>query len=47
MAGLQQSMIDDGPNEDMLAQESNLQKKWEDKLRQEEMLWKTNCGCDG
>lgn len=40
MAGLQQTMIKDGPNEDRLAQESNLQKQWEDRLRQEELLWK-------
>jgi len=40
MADLQQTMIKDGPNEDRLAQESNLQKQWEDRLKQEELLWK-------
>jgi len=38
MAGLQQTMIKDGPNEERLAQESNLQKQWEERLRQEELL---------
>ena len=38
MADLQQTMIKDGPNEERLAQESNLQKQWEERLRQEEML---------
>jgi len=40
MAGLQRTMIKEGPNEERLAQESNLQKKWEERLRQEELLWK-------
>lgn len=40
MASLQQTMIKEGPNEERLAQESNLQKQWEDRLRQEELLWK-------
>ena len=40
MAGLQQIMIKDGPNEERLAQESNLQKQWEERLREEELLWK-------
>eukprot|EP00253_Pinus_taeda_P031168 PITA_31168 len=40
MADLQQTMIKDGPNKERLAQESNLQKQWEDRLIQEEQLWK-------
>ena len=40
MADLQQTMIKEGPTDERLAQESNLQRKWEERLRQEELLWK-------
>ena len=40
MANLQQSLIKEGPNDERIAQESNLQRQWEERLKQEELLWR-------
>ena len=40
MANLQQSLIKEGPNYERIAQESNLQRQWEEWLKQEELLWR-------
>ena len=33
-------MIKEGPNDERIAQESNLQRQWEERLKQEELLWR-------
>lgn len=40
MALLQQTMITEGYDEERKAQETNLQRQWEERLKQEEMLWR-------
>ena len=40
MANLQLTLIKEGPNDEPKAQESNLQRQWEDRLKQEELLWR-------
>lgn len=40
MALLQQTMIREGHDEERKAQETNLQRQWEERLKQEEMLWR-------
>lgn len=40
MADLQQTLITEGSNEERNTQESILQRQWEERLKQEELLWR-------
>jgi len=40
MVLLQKAMITEGHDEERKAQETNLQRQWEERLKQEEILWR-------
>lgn len=40
MVNLQQTLITDGPNEEQNTQESIMQSQWEERLKQEKLLWR-------